>query len=548
MSFRGGDSFDINPGMEDGHEMEADEEDLTAASNSSDQSDMEPSFFIIPPQDDKVLLRESSKLLPWDRINSLGKDGKGQFSGVEMLSVTSSGTYNVFGAYRRDRLLKEINMAGERGTDGHAAILKTLKRAGVMIFIVDSKVSSSVADIMESVHNVILHTRKVQKELDYEQEREEGSGAKGVPRAVCDTFAKNQWCLLYRDPDGRLFNLTLASHTTAQAGRWEGLLESFSVLQAVTLLAVLCRSFSCATSAEIEIDNFGPAYLALILGLVFTEELSLSWTNVGMSIRGFPSISAYEIITQVESDWLRKVQIFTLSIASAASGTTAKVMTLFGISLTCAILLANLGSRSWRFLGWKPAFAGDSMLCFGSCCGLQQSFEAILSYALAVVTGILFPYLGHQKIEAGGKVAIESMFRIAIVMAAVFFVSDRDEVQNFLVLGSGACSQDYVNMAFGGWFCLSSIACLYVLSKRKPVEFWPDAKEPLLEEDHASPVGLKVPHLPDFPIDPTFAAPGNKSCIKMKMELFVGVMAALGIGAFFVYLGFSELDDQILNQ
>ena len=103
-------------------------------------------------------------------------------------------------------------------------------------------------------------------------------------------------------------------------------------------------------------------------------------------------------------------------------------------------------------------------------------------------------------------------------------------------------------MAFGGWFCLSLLSCLYFLFKRKPAEFWPDAKEPLLEEDHASPVGLKVPHLPDFPIDPTFAAEGNRACTNMTLEMMVGAIAALGIGAFFVYLGFSELDDQILNQ
>jgi hypothetical protein len=546
-------TFDINPSLED-HEhvddspAEADEE-LTAASNSSHQSDIEPSFFIIPPHDssDKDF-RESFKHFPWDRIPGKGSKGRLTASGVEMMSVASSAMYGRLGAYRRDRLIKEIDSAGGRGTDGHAAILKTLKKAGVMIFIVDSKMSSSVTAIMESVQNVILHTRKVQKESEHEQQREKQLGGTGVTRAVCDSFCKNQWCLLYRDPDGRLFNLTLAPHTTAQAGRWEELMQSFSVLQAVSLLAVLCRSFSCATSSDVTMDNFGPAYLALILGLVFSEELSMSWTNVGMTIRGFPSISAYEIMTKVESDWLRKAQIFSLSIASAGTGTFRTICTLFGLSLTCFILLANLGARSWRFMGWKPAFVGESWCaCFGCCCGLQQAVEAVLSYAVAVGTGFFLPYLGHQKVHAGGVVAIESVFRIATVVAATFLVSDRDEVQNFLVLGSGECSQDYVNMAFGGWFCMSLISCLCCLSKRKPAEFWPDSKEPLLAEDHASPVGLRVPHLPDFPIDPTFAAEGNRSCVNMNLDLVVGVFIALGIGAFFVYLGFSDLDEQILN-
>lgn len=295
-------------------------------------------------------------------------------------------------------------------------------------------------------------------------------------------------------------------------------------------------------------SSFGPAYLAMILGLVFSEELSLSWINVGMFIRGFPSISAYEIMTQVESDWLRKALLLCLSVASAATGSTRNFCTLGGIALASCILLANLGSRSWRFMGWKPAFTGDSCLGgVGGFCGLQSLLEPFLSYTLAILTGVFLPYLGHQKAEVGGIAAVESIFRIAVIVAGIFLISDRDEVQHFLVIGSGECSQDYVNMAVGGWFCLSLICSLLCLSRKQPAEFWPDYQEPLLVEDHASPVGRKVPHLPDFPIDPTYAAKSSRRCINVKMELLMGVIGALGIGGFFVYLGFTGFDDQFLD-
>jgi hypothetical protein len=300
---------------------------------------------------------------------------------------------------------------------------------------------------------------------------------------------------------------------------------------------------------NIEIETFGPAYLATILGIVFSEELSLSWTNVAMFIRGFPSLSAYEVMTQVESDWLRKLLILLLAITTATTGLTRKICTLGGIALASWILLANLGSRSWKFMGWKPAFV-TSEGCFSPCggfCGFQSLWEPVMSYALAVMTGMFVPFLGHRQVESGGTIAMESVLRIAVMVAIFFLVSGREEVQNFLVLGSGECSQEYVNMAFGGWWCLSLILCLFLLLREKAVEYWPDYKEPLLVEDHASPVGYKVPHLPDFPIDPIYATKGNQHCMNPKTVFGVGVLGAIGIGAFFVYLGFSNVDDEFLS-
>jgi hypothetical protein len=269
-----------------------------------------------------------------------------------------------------------------------------------------------------------------------------------------------------------------------------------------------------------------------------------------MFIRGFPSISAYEVMTQVESDWLRKILILLLAVTSATIGTTRKICTLAGLALASCILLANLGSRSWKFMGWKPAFVTNDGW-FSSCGGLgglKSLWESVLSYGLAIIAGIFVPFLGHRQIESGGAVAMESVLRIALMVAAFFLVSDRDEIQNFLVVGSDSCSQENVNMAFGGWMCMSLIISLFLILLRKnSVEYWPDYKEPLLVEDHTSPIGFKVPHLPDFPIDPIYATNGNQYCVNTTTIFGVGVVFALGIGAFFMYVGFSDIDEKVLT-
>ena len=176
--------------------------------------------------------------------------------------------------------------------------------------------------------------------------------------------------------------------------------------------------------AQSILEEFKPAYLALILGLVFTEELSFSWINAAMFIHGMPSISAYEITANVGSDWLRKLLMFALALAAATEGTTRAFLTLSGILLACVILLANLGARSWGFLRWKPIpyFAGP--------------LQPLMAYITAIVAGIFIPYMGHRSIQAGGKAAMESVVRAAFLVALVFVVSDHDDFQKFLILGS----------------------------------------------------------------------------------------------------------------
>jgi hypothetical protein len=182
-------------------------------------------------------------------------------------------------------------------------------------------------------------------------------------------------------------------------------------------------SVSFFLSADTIVDEFRPAYLALLLGLVFSEEVSLSWTNVAMFVRGFPSISAFAVTSRVESDWLRKLLILILAVASVTTGTTQVVLTLVGVGLTCAVLLANLGSRAWGFLKWKPI-------------GYWGPVEPFVAFLIAVMTGLCVPYLGHRQVESGGKAAMESVIRMAFTVAVLFVLSDYDEIQKFLVIGS----------------------------------------------------------------------------------------------------------------
>jgi hypothetical protein len=156
---------------------------------------------------------------------------------------------------------------------------------------------------------------------------------------------------------------------------------------------------------------------------VFSEEISYSWINTAMLVRGLPSISAYSVTSNVETDWLRKVLVLCLALGGATTGRTQTVLTLFGISLACAVLLANLGSRAWLFLKWKPFTFGGSL-------------QPIFAYAAAIAAGITVPYMGHRGIEVGGKTALESVLKSALLVAGVFVLSDYDDFQQFLVIGT----------------------------------------------------------------------------------------------------------------
>jgi len=164
----------------------------------------------------------------------------------------------------------------------------------------------------------------------------------------------------------------------------------------------------------------------LILGLALTEEISLSWLNASMLIRATPSVSAHSMVSPVGSDSLRKLVLFVLALAGVTVGTLQTVLTIGGIIGAILILLANLGARTWHFLRWKPLrYTG---------CG---SF--FIAYVLAILTGICLPYMGHRSVSAGGKGAMEYIIKTSTIVAIIFVLSDYDELQKFLVVGSEVC-------------------------------------------------------------------------------------------------------------
>ena len=165
-----------------------------------------------------------------------------------------------------------------------------------------------------------------------------------------------------------------------------------------------------------------PAYLVLFVGLVLVDEMSLSWTNVVMMVQACPSISAYSVSQNAGSDWIRKMVLLTLVLAGAATGTAQVALSMIGILLTCAVLLANIGARSWFFFQWQPlSYSGP--------------FATMVAYMAAVVAGLAVPFLSHRTASVGGKPAIESILKLAILLTLCFVVSDFDSVQKYVVVG-----------------------------------------------------------------------------------------------------------------
>ena len=116
----------------------------------------------------------------------------------------------------------------------------------------------------------------------------------------------------------------------------------------------------------------------------------------------------------------------------------------------------------------------------------------------------------------------------------------------------------------GAWWALSLIASLTLLfcrEKKKDKEFdpfkrdytFPNDEEPLLEEEHQSPTGYKVPHLPLFPVNPSYTQRGVlgprccSSFFQLGIEYSLSLLFALGVGGFICYLGTTTLDDEFLE-
>jgi hypothetical protein len=87
------------------------------------------------------------------------------------------------------------------------------------------------------------------------------------------------------------------------------------------------------------------------------------------------------------------------------------------------------------------------------------------------------------------------------------------------------------------------------LSQQRPTaySYYYDG-EKLLEDCQASPVGHRVPSLPDFEIDPTLINNIGMSCFSLNAELAFGIFLTIATGCALMYLAFTSLDDEVFKE
>jgi len=295
--------------------------------------------------------------------------------------------------YKHQAVQEELLSILESNDSDHNKVIAKLIELGVVVYIVTYDSTDLFRDLIEITIHASNHN----------------------PR-----YASNNRCCLYKDSKGRVFNVVVSGGTEGLAGTYDSNFISFSGFEATSAAVVLFRSFACLDQDT----GLKPAYLSLILGLVLHEEISMLWPNVCLQVQGTPSIGAFALQNIVIADWPRKVLIFVLAMASAATGSEKqKYITLLGVIIAVYILFTNLGCRAWKNMCLKKQ---GYMGCFGA---PLASFSAFL-------VGITFPYLGFREVESGGQTALENTIISAIFVALIFIVSDFDQVQKFILFGS----------------------------------------------------------------------------------------------------------------
>jgi hypothetical protein len=189
-------------------------------------------------------------------------------------------------------------------------------------------------------------------------------------------------------------------------------------------------------------DSFQPALLALVLGFVLPEETSLSCLNTTMMVRAAPSVAAHFLMGPPCRDAIRKWALFCLVLAGAMQERAAQILTVTGVLTSCLILLANIGSRSWYFLRWKP-------LAYS---GIGSSF---LAYVTAVMAGAVVPFMSHRDVLTGGKAAMDHVMATAVIVAVAFTMTSIEQVQEQL-LGMRNVSFDRDDLSLISVYCCLS--------------------------------------------------------------------------------------------
>lgn len=384
--------------------------------------------------------------------------------------------------------------------DGSQATIDQLKEFGIMVYLVDSD-NVDLALLRQVVEHV---------------------SASRLDRSK-NTYA-NQRCLLYRDKSGRLYNLTLNNGCDGLAATWRSLHVMYSGLQAVITFTVLSRAYGCADVANSLLKS---TYILFILGFLLYQEMGHVWLNVAMFIQGLPSVAAYTIITSFDSDWPRKVVILLLTISTAmdVGGAYQRYCVLASIGFAMILLVANLGSRAWYFMKWKP---------LRGCGGGDMVLAPYLSLFAAVITGLLFPYIGFTQIQAGGKSAIQLIIWNCILVSLFFVASGFDIIQQVFIDPIATCNQQGVTISVGVWIALSVTTSIFASQKIIPAEPHPEDANPLLVEEQTSPVGYCVPNFPNFSIDPIQFGKHGLECCSVQIEMLVGLLVGVAFGAFVV--------------
>ena len=294
------------------------------------------------------------------------------------------------------------------------------------------------------------------------------------------------------------------------------------------------RAFACPDGADAAPDTSAVAgnralLWGLVLGLVLEEEIRHVGLNLALCVRGTPSVAAHTLVSHAVGDWPRQLVLLLLALATGMEeGRRRWQVTQAGLGVAALLLSANLGARGWYFLRRKPLRLGEGPAAF---------LAPVLSLAAATLHGLLFPYLGCAGIQAGGRAAVQLVMTRVVVVALLFVVSGMDAVQQ-LVVDSPGCNQDTIEIILGGWFALTSVACIFAAQRvAPPLHSGEGDDNRLLVETQTSPVGYRVPNFPDYPLDPGSYGSRGVSCGSLRKNTVVGVLVSLAVGVAVVMQG-----------
>lgn len=112
----------------------------------------------------------------------------------------------------------------EPGTTRRTAVIETLRKLGIKVFVIEALSVKNNRDVVEHVEHVVDWV------------------AQDNTMSIDNRPLGFQRCLLYQDEEGRLFNLVLSSHRIGPAMKWREYFQCFSCRKALAAFVILCRS------------------------------------------------------------------------------------------------------------------------------------------------------------------------------------------------------------------------------------------------------------------------------------------------------------------